>query len=58
MSRPRPRPATIRGIATATPIVGRADHSLTYAVLGWAVAYGGVRLTWTVGDVPEFGQFD
>ncbi|WP_146247412.1 hypothetical protein [Micromonospora arborensis] len=40
-----------------TSIARRAGHGLTYAVLGWAVAYGGVRLAWTVGEAPEFRQF-
>ncbi|WFE99988.1 hypothetical protein [Micromonospora sp. WMMD964] len=44
-------------MTTSTPIVGRAGHGLTYAVLGWAVAYGGVRLTWTVGEAPDAGRF-
>ncbi|GGO32499.1 hypothetical protein GCM10011576_62920 [Micromonospora parathelypteridis] len=26
-------------------------------MLGWAVAYGGVRLAWTIGGAPEFRQF-
>ena len=43
-------------MTTSTPIVGRSVHGLTYAVLGWAVAYGGVRLAWTVGEAPEFGR--
>ncbi|WP_433309044.1 hypothetical protein ACQP0U_19520 [Micromonospora sp. CA-269861] len=43
-------------MTTSTPIVGRTVHGLTYAVLGWAVAYGGVRLAWTVGEAPEFGR--
>ncbi|MEV4118771.1 hypothetical protein [Micromonospora sp. NPDC049645] len=43
-------------MATATPTAGRSGHDLTYAVLGWAVAYGGVRLAWTVGETPEFGR--
>ncbi|MEU4427730.1 hypothetical protein AB0F81_44505 [Actinoplanes sp. NPDC024001] len=34
------------------------SRGLTYAVLGWSVAYGGVRLAWTVGDAPEFGRFE
>ncbi|MCO1595740.1 hypothetical protein M8C17_11250 [Micromonospora sp. RHAY321] len=38
-------------------IARRTGHSLTYALLGWAVAYGGVRLAWTVGEAPEFGPF-
>ncbi|MEU8207683.1 hypothetical protein AB0B85_00630 [Micromonospora sp. NPDC049044] len=41
----------------ATSIARRTGHCLTYAVLGWAVAYGGVRLAWTVGETPEFRQF-
>ncbi|MGC4813306.1 hypothetical protein ACLQ29_22495 [Micromonospora sp. DT228] len=41
----------------ATSIARRAGHGLTYAVLGWAVAYGGVRLAWAVGGSPEFRQF-
>ena len=45
-----------RSMTTSTRIVGRSVHGLTYAVLGWAVAYGGVRLAWTVGDAPEFGR--
>jgi hypothetical protein len=28
--------------------------ALTYAVLGWAVLYGCLRLTWTVGGAPDF----
>ncbi|MHA4949497.1 hypothetical protein ACX27O_19445 [Micromonospora sp. SD19] len=43
-------------MAASTPISGRGVHGLTYAVLGWAVAYGGVRLAWTVGEAPEFGR--
>ena len=43
-------------MTTSTPIVGRTVHGLTYAVLGWAVAYGGVRLAWTVGEAPRFGR--
>ncbi|MEV4761713.1 hypothetical protein AB0J89_03670 [Micromonospora chokoriensis] len=44
-------------MTTAAPMAGRVAHGLTYAVLGWAVAYGGVRLAWTVGESPEFGRF-
>ncbi|MGW0217712.1 hypothetical protein ACWDXH_25285 [Micromonospora chokoriensis] len=44
-------------MTTAAPMAGRVGHGLTYAVLGWAVAYGGVRLAWTVGEPPEFGRF-
>ncbi|MDG9678973.1 hypothetical protein [Micromonospora sp. DH14] len=43
-------------MAASTPITGRGVHGLTYAVLGWAVAYGGVRQAWTVGEAPEFGR--
>ncbi|MFI6784473.1 hypothetical protein [Micromonospora sp. NPDC050276] len=43
-------------MTTSASIVGRSVHGLTYAMLGWAVAYGGVRLAWTVGDAPEFGR--
>ncbi|MEW2429353.1 hypothetical protein AB0877_15195 [Micromonospora sp. NPDC047644] len=43
-------------MTTSTRIAGRTVHGLTYAVLGWAVAYGGVRLAWTVGEAPEFGR--
>ncbi|MEU8153337.1 hypothetical protein AB0B94_06705 [Micromonospora sp. NPDC048986] len=43
-------------MTTSRQIVGRSLHGLTYAVLGWAVAYGGVRLAWTVGEAPEFGR--
>ncbi|MFG1883891.1 hypothetical protein [Micromonospora sp. NPDC049102] len=35
----------------------RSGHALTCAVLAWAVAYGGVRLAWTIGGTPEFGPF-
>ncbi|MET8349102.1 MULTISPECIES: hypothetical protein [unclassified Micromonospora] len=42
---------------TSASTARRSGHGLTYAVLGWAVAYGGVRLAWTVGEAPEFGQF-
>ncbi|MEV4656657.1 hypothetical protein [Micromonospora sp. NPDC049301] len=43
---------------TATASTARGDrHDLTYAVLGWAVAYGGVRLAWTLGEAPDFGRF-
>ncbi|WP_433124859.1 hypothetical protein ACQPWW_20860 [Micromonospora sp. CA-240977] len=41
----------------ATSIARRTGHGQTYAVLGWAVAYGGVRLAWSVGESPEFRQF-
>ncbi|MFG1836968.1 hypothetical protein ACGFH8_00880 [Micromonospora sp. NPDC049175] len=41
----------------ATSLARRTGHGLTYAVLGWAVAYGGVRLAWAVGETPEFRQF-
>ncbi|MFF4875284.1 hypothetical protein [Micromonospora sp. NPDC000668] len=44
-------------MTTSASIVRRTGHGLTYAVLGWAVAYGGVRLAWTIGEAPEFGQF-
>ncbi|MET8090897.1 hypothetical protein [Micromonospora sp. NPDC005220] len=42
--------------STSTPTAGRSVRGLTYAVLGWAVAYGGIRLAWTVGGAPEFGR--
>ncbi|CCH19606.1 hypothetical protein [Micromonospora lupini] len=32
-------------------------NGLTYAVLAWAVAYGGLRLAWTAGEAPEFPPF-
>ncbi|MGK5740800.1 hypothetical protein [Micromonospora sp. URMC 103] len=44
-------------MTTTASIARRTGHGLTYAVLGWAVAYGGVRLLWTVGEAPEFGPF-
>ncbi|SIM66200.1 hypothetical protein [Micromonospora cremea] len=44
-------------MTTSASIARRSGHGLTYAVLGWAVAYGGVRLAWTVGEAPEFGRF-
>ncbi|MER7441846.1 hypothetical protein [Micromonospora avicenniae] len=44
-------------MTTSASVAPRAGHGLTYAVLGWAVAYGGVRLAWTVGEAPEFRQF-
>ncbi|WP_406079283.1 hypothetical protein [Micromonospora sp. NBC_00858] len=44
-------------MTTSASIVRRTGHGLTYAVLGWAVAYGGVRLAWTIGEAPDFGQF-
>ncbi|MET8465582.1 hypothetical protein [Micromonospora zamorensis] len=44
-------------MTTSAPAVREAGHGLTYAVLGWAVAYGGLRLAWTVGEAPDFGRF-
>ncbi|MEU6204483.1 hypothetical protein ABZ814_12955 [Micromonospora musae] len=44
-------------MTTSASIARGTGHGLTYAVLGWAVAYGGVRLLWTVGEAPEFGPF-
>ncbi|WCN79415.1 hypothetical protein [Micromonospora sp. LH3U1] len=44
-------------MTTSASIVRGTGHGLTYAVLGWAVAYGGVRLAWTIGEAPEFRQF-
>jgi hypothetical protein len=32
-----------------------AGSGLTFAVLGWVVAYGGLRLAWAAGGAPEFG---
>ncbi|MET8280412.1 hypothetical protein [Micromonospora sp. NPDC005174] len=44
-------------MTTTAPHTRRSGHGLTYAVLAWAVAYGGVRLAWTIGETPEFGPF-
>ncbi|MFC7531995.1 hypothetical protein [Actinoplanes sp. GCM10030250] len=44
-------------MTTSVVITRDAGRGLTYAVLGWAVAYGGVRLLWTVGEAPDFGPF-
>ncbi|MET8368003.1 hypothetical protein ABZU53_31230 [Micromonospora sp. NPDC005194] len=44
-------------MTTPTAIARRSGNGLTYAVLAWTVAYGGVRLAWTVGEAPEFGPF-
>ncbi|MGC4856828.1 hypothetical protein ACLQ24_26530 [Micromonospora sp. DT4] len=44
-------------MTTAAPLTRRSGHGLTYAVLAWAVAYGGIRLAWTVGETPEFPPF-
>lgn len=35
----------------------RRDH-LPWAVVGWAVGYGGVRLLWAVNGAPEFPPLD
>ncbi|MEU4335417.1 hypothetical protein AB0F59_12365 [Micromonospora lupini] len=32
-------------------------NGLTYAVLAWVLAYGGLRLAWTAGEAPEFPPF-
>ncbi|MEU5784513.1 hypothetical protein [Micromonospora lupini] len=29
-------------------------NGLTYAVLAWVLAYGGLRLAWTAGEAPDF----
>ncbi|WP_422735397.1 hypothetical protein ACN263_17495 [Micromonospora sp. WMMD729] len=42
---------------TTTPRTRSSGHGLTYALLGWALAYGGLRLWWTVGSAPEFPPF-
>ncbi|MEU7800303.1 hypothetical protein AB0J14_32860 [Micromonospora arborensis] len=44
-------------MTTSAPTARRSGRGLTYVVLGWAVAYGGVRLVWTIGGAPEFRQF-
>lgn len=44
-------------MTTSARLARLGGHALTYAVLGWAVAYGGVRLAWTVGGTPEFPPF-
>ncbi|TDC39408.1 hypothetical protein E1211_04380 [Micromonospora sp. 15K316] len=44
-------------MTTSASIARGTGSGLTYAVLGWAVAYGGVRLAWTIGEAPEFGPF-
>ncbi|GAB3957028.1 hypothetical protein [Micromonospora vulcania] len=44
-------------MTTTASTARRNGRALTYAVLGWAVAYGGVRLAWTVGEAPDFRQF-
>jgi hypothetical protein len=44
-------------MVTSTVVGHRTGPGLTVAVLGWAVAYGGLRLAWTVGEAPEFGPF-
>ncbi|MFI6265350.1 hypothetical protein [Micromonospora sp. NPDC051006] len=44
-------------MTASASIASKTGHGLTYAVLGWAVTYGGVRLAWTVGEAPEFRQF-
>ncbi|MEV4823343.1 hypothetical protein [Micromonospora sp. NPDC049274] len=41
---------------TTSAARGRGSD-LAYAVLAWAVAYGGLRLAWTVGEAPEFPPF-
>ncbi|MFG1917026.1 hypothetical protein [Micromonospora sp. NPDC048898] len=41
----------------ATPVARRTGHRQTYVVLGWAAAYGGVRLAWTVGEAPALRRF-
>jgi hypothetical protein len=42
---------------TTTMMRQRADSGLTSAVLGWAAAYGGLRLVWTVRGGPDFRPF-
>lgn len=42
---------------TTTPRTFGSGHGLTYAMLGWAVAYGALRLVWTVGPAPQFPPF-
>ncbi|WP_433457950.1 hypothetical protein [Micromonospora sp. CA-248212] len=44
-------------MTTTAPRTRGSGHGLTYAMLGWAVAYGGLRLVWTVGPPPEFPPF-
>ncbi|WP_328470620.1 hypothetical protein OHA21_05025 [Actinoplanes sp. NBC_00393] len=44
-------------MAVSVLISREAGRGLTYVALGWAVAYGGVRLAWTVGDAPDFAPF-
>ncbi|MEV6303438.1 hypothetical protein AB0M02_28775 [Actinoplanes sp. NPDC051861] len=44
-------------MVTTTSLRLGGGRGLTYAVLGWAVAYGGVRLAWTAGAAPEFPPF-
>ncbi|MFI5928539.1 hypothetical protein ACIA3K_21580 [Micromonospora sp. NPDC051543] len=44
-------------MTTTAPRTRSSGHGLTYALLGWAVAYGGLRLAWTVGEAPEFPPF-
>ena len=54
---PRRDDARISRMTTWASIARSNGHGLTYAALGWAAAYGGVRLAWTVGEAPEFGPF-
>ncbi|WP_410812150.1 hypothetical protein [Micromonospora sp. 067-2] len=44
-------------MTTSASTARGTGRGLTYAVLGWAVAYGGVRLAWTVGEAPEFRPY-
>ncbi|GAA2184706.1 hypothetical protein [Micromonospora lupini] len=44
-------------MTTPAATVRRSGNGLTYAVLAWAVAYGGLRLAWTAGEAPEFPPF-
>ncbi|MEU7841492.1 hypothetical protein AB0B39_11000 [Micromonospora sp. NPDC049114] len=44
-------------MTTPTATARGSGNHLTSAVLAWAVAYGGVRLAWTIGEAPEFGPF-
>jgi hypothetical protein len=44
-------------MTTTAPRTRSSGHGLTYAVLGWALAYGALRLVWTVGPTPEFPPF-
>ncbi|MFY1616057.1 hypothetical protein [Micromonospora sp. WMMD736] len=44
-------------MTTTAPRTIGSGHGLTYALLGWAMAYGALRLVWTVGPAPRFPPF-